>query len=90
MAKKFENSINVFAPATVANLGCGFDSMGLAIDLPGDLITIEKNKEKRLFIRKIIGDNGKLSTDPARNTATVAIQALLEAMNELKPARSIF
>jgi homoserine kinase len=74
-----KSKITVFAPATVANLGCGFDAMGLAIDQPGDIIVLEKNKDKRLFIKKITGDNKKLSTDPARNTATVAIQALLDA-----------
>jgi homoserine kinase len=74
-----KNRISVFAPATVANIGCGFDAMGLAIDEPGDVIEVERNKEKKLVIRKITGDRKKLSTDPLRNTATVAIQALLEA-----------
>ena len=40
MAKKLENSISVFAPATVANLACGFDVMGLAIDSPGDEVRV--------------------------------------------------
>jgi homoserine kinase len=75
-----KNKIKVFAPATVANLGCGFDSMGLAIDLPGDELVIERNKHKALIIKKISGDQGKLSADPLKNTATVAIQALLEAI----------
>ena len=47
MAKKFENSINVFAPATVANLACGFDVMGLAIDSPGDEVHVEFNRNGR-------------------------------------------
>src|SRR5882724_11044688 len=73
-------SVKVFAPATVANLGCGFDVMGLAIDQPGDEITLSFNNEKKLIIRKITGDNGKLSYDAKKNTSTVAIQALLSEL----------
>lgn len=75
-----KNKITVFAPATVANIGCGFDSMGLAIDAPGDELTLEINHEKKLRIRKITGDHKKLSLDPKKNTAGVAIQALLDEM----------
>ncbi len=74
-------SVKVFAPATVANLGCGFDVMGLAIDQPGDEIILSFNNEKKLVIKKITGDGGKLSYDAKKNTATVAIQSML---NELK------
>ncbi len=72
--------INVFAPATVANIGCGFDSMGLAIDAPGDELRLELNSEKKICIRKITGDRKKLSYDPKRNTVSVSIQALLDAL----------
>lgn len=73
--------IKVFAPATVANLGCGFDAMGLAIDAPGDELTVEMNNEKRLIIKKITGDGGKLSKDPMQNTASVSIMALLKSLD---------
>ena len=51
MAKKLENSISVFAPATVANLACGFDVMGLAIDSPGDEVRVEFNRTKEIRMR---------------------------------------
>lgn len=73
--------ITVFAPATVANLACGFDAMGLAIDAPGDELTVEPNKERRLIIKKITGDGGKLSMDAEKNTASVSIRALLNSLN---------
>lgn len=75
-----KKKITVFAPATVANLGCGFDTMGLAINAPGDELRLEINKENKIRIRKITGDQGKLSYDPKRNTVGVAIQALLNAL----------
>ena len=81
MAKKREYSINVFAPATVANLACGFDVMGLAIDLPGDEVRVEFNRENEIRIRKISGDGGKLSLDPRKNTAAVSIQALIDDLH---------
>ena len=75
------DKIKVFAPATVANLNCGFDILGLAIHEPGDIITLEKNSEAILRIKNIIGDEGRLPLDPKKNTASVAIQALLDALN---------
>ncbi|MCX6291685.1 MAG: homoserine kinase [Bacteroidetes bacterium] len=73
-------SVKVFAPATVANLGCGFDVMGLAIDVPGDELMLSFNKDKKLIIKKITGDGGKLSYNAKKNTVTVAIQSMLDEM----------
>lgn len=81
MAKRSDYSINVFAPATVANIACGFDVMGLAIDSPGDEVRVEFNRTKEIRIRKITGDGGKLSLDPAKNTAAVSIQALIDDLH---------
>ena len=75
-----KKKITVFAPATVANIGCGFDSMGLAIDSPGDELRLELNNEKKIRIRKISGDHKKLSLDPKKNTVSVSIQALLNTL----------
>ena len=33
--------IRVFAPATVANMGCGFDIMGMTLDAVGDVLKVE-------------------------------------------------
>ncbi len=75
-----KKKITVFAPATVANIGCGFDSMGLAIDALGDELRLELNNEKKIRIRKISGDHKKLSLDPKKNTVSVSIQALLDTL----------
>ena len=37
------DSIKIFAPATVANVACGFDIFGFAVDNPGDEIILKKN-----------------------------------------------
>lgn len=70
--------VSVFAPASVANLGVGFDILGLALPYPGDVITARYSPSKGLKIIKITGDGGKLPLDVSKNTAGVAVQALLD------------
>jgi len=72
-------SIKVFAPATVANLSCGFDILGLAIGSPGDAVEMKLNRTGELSIT-ITGDEGRLSCDPEKNTATVAVSHMLKKL----------
>jgi len=68
--------IKVFAPASVSNVGPGFDMMGFALHEPGDEIEIRLNTSKEIRIKKITGDGGKLPLDPEKNTTTGAIKSL--------------
>jgi homoserine kinase len=72
------DSIKIFAPASVANVACGFDIFGFAVDNPGDQIVLTKNKTGKLTIVAIEGDGGRLPLDPTKNTSTIAIQKFLE------------
>ncbi len=69
--------IKVFAPATVANLSCGFDVLGCCLDNVGDDMLVKKNDLGRVQITKITGQDLPMETD--KNVAGVAVQALLEA-----------
>ena len=71
-------SIRVFAPATVANVGCGFDILGFAVDHPGDEAILRKSNKSGLRIARIKGDNGRLSLNPKSNTVGVAIQKYMD------------
>ena len=73
------NTIKIFAPATIANVSCGFDILGLCLDTVGDEMVISKTKEKGVVIRKIIGQELPLQT--TKNVAGVAALALLEKTN---------
>ena len=73
--------IKVFAPATVANVACGFDVMGFAMEAIGDELTVTQTPEPGLKISEILGCNG-LPTDPEKNVTTVAVQALLDALGK--------
>jgi homoserine kinase len=72
------SGIKTFAPATVGNIGIGFDIMGLALERPGDEVIASKSNTPGVRIIKISGASGKLSHDPAQNTAGVAAMRLLE------------
>jgi len=73
--------IRVFAPASISNVGPGFDMMGFALHEPGDEIELKLNNTKEIRIVKISGDNGKLPSDPEKNTTTGAIKSLLDKYN---------
>lgn len=70
------NIIKIFAPATVANVSCGFDVLGLCLDSVGDEMIIKKTEEKGVKISKIIGQDLPLETE--KNVAGVAVLAMLE------------
>ena len=69
------NEIKIFCPATIANLNCGFDVMGLCLETIGDEMIIRKTTEKGIRITKITGANLPLETE--KNVAGVAALALL-------------
>ena len=69
--------VRVFAPATVANVACGFDVLGFAINAPGDEVVARHSEKPGLRITKITGDDGKLPKIPEKNTAGVAALDLL-------------
>ena len=73
------NEIKIFCPATVANLSCGFDVLGLCLENIGDEMIIRKVKEKRLRITKITGADLPLETN--KNVAGVAGMALLNHLD---------
>ena len=70
--------IKAFAPATVANVACGFDIFGFALDQPGDIVELRKRDEPGVVIKDIIGDNGRLPRNPERNAVTVVMLKFLQ------------
>lgn len=74
--------IHVFAPATIANVGSGFDIFGFALNRPGDEVRVRFSDEPGASIGKIVGDKGVLSADHRENTATIAVQAFLDHLHE--------
>ena len=72
--------ISVYAPGSVSNVACGFDTLGFALDEPGDVVSAAPSKDVGVSIAAIHGDGGRLPHDPARNTASAAVLALLRRL----------
>jgi homoserine kinase len=79
--------IAAFAPATVSNVGCGFDVLGFALEAPGDIVAASTSERRGVEIAAIQGDAGRLPRDPAKNTASAAVQALLARLGSLQGIR---
>ncbi len=73
-------AVEVFAPATIANLGAGFDILGMAIEAPYDTIYAERTDEPGIFIDSVTGDGERLPRDPQMNTAGIAAQQVLDLL----------
>lgn len=69
--------IEAFAPATVSNLGPGFDCLGLALHGPGDVVRARRRASAGVEMHAITGDGGKLPLGADENTACVAVAAML-------------
>jgi homoserine kinase len=82
-------SVKAFAPATVANVSCGFDILGFAIDAMGDTVELMLKDEPGICVVSIEGDEGRLPLDAAKNTCAVAIQAMLDELG-INPGIDIF
>lgn len=72
-------TIKLFCPATIANLSCGFDVLGLCLDTIGDEMIVHKTAEKGIRITKITGADLPLEIE--KNVAGVAALALLNEVN---------
>ncbi len=70
--------LRVFAPASVANVACGYDVLGFAVEQPGDEVTVTAIPQSGLTIKRIRGDGGRLPLDPKKNTVTVPVLKYLE------------
>ena len=79
MALPMGSEVRAFAPATVANLGPGFDVLGLALSGPGDTVLARRVPGQGVRIGAVRGDGGLLPWDATRNCAGIAAQAVLHA-----------
>ncbi|MBW4360898.1 homoserine kinase [Flavobacterium taihuense] len=68
--------IKIFCPATIANLSCGFDVLGLCLATAGDEMIVRKSDVKGVRITKIVGADLPMETE--NNVAGVAALAMLE------------
>jgi homoserine kinase len=78
--------VRVFAPATVSNVGPGFDVLGFALHRPGDTVEAEPSDAPGVELAAVTGDGGLLPVDPERNAASVAANQVLNGATGDRPA----
>ncbi len=72
-----KKAVRVFAPATVANVGSGFDILGFALEGPGDVIVVSATGTPGITIVNATPYSA-IPLDPKQNTAGIAVEAYLE------------
>jgi homoserine kinase len=81
-----DDFVTAFAPASIGNLGVGFDMLGLALAGVGDRVSVRKADGNGIAIREVRGIDGEnhpfLSTNAAENTASIAAKSLWEACGD--------
>lgn len=75
-----EGWIEAFAPASVGNVGVGFDILGHSVAGIGDRARVRRIAEPEVRIAALHGLDLGLPLDAARNTAGAALLALREAL----------
>jgi homoserine kinase len=80
------DSVTAYAPASIGNIGVGFDMLGLAVQGVGDRVTARRSASGDVSIAAVLDSNGNrhptLSADPAANTASIAASSLWRAAGE--------
>jgi len=73
-----------YAPASIGNVGVGFDVLGLALEGAGDRVVASTTDSPGVHIGEVLRLDGKphpyLSTDPAHNTASIAVAAMWDEL----------
>ncbi|MEW6701999.1 MAG: homoserine kinase [Bacteroidota bacterium] len=75
-------TIKVIAPATVSNVGPGFDIMGFAINTTAEEMIVRLKNKEGIRITKITGSKNKLPLSIKKNTAAVALTHMITRLNE--------
>jgi homoserine kinase len=75
-----EDWVTAFAPASIGNVGVGFDMLGLALASVGDRVSVRRRPEQDVVVAAALDPSGaphpELSTDPEKNTASIAAAEL--------------
>ena len=76
------NSVKVFSPASIGNIGPGFDVLGLAIDGLGDTVEAREISGNEVVIENIFNADHDISNDPDKNTVGIAAKETLRALGK--------
>src|SRR5690606_30986239 len=72
------NEVKLFCPATIANVSCGFDVLGLCLESTGDQMLVRKVSTPGVRITKVTGQ--QLPLEAEKNVAGVSALAMLKGL----------
>lgn len=75
-----KQKVTAFAPATVANVSCGFDILGFAIEDLGDKVSVALSDKPGVRVVKIEGDNGKLPYESEKTPVVLLLKQWLKTL----------
>jgi homoserine kinase len=75
-----EGWVKVFAPASIANLGPGFDALGVALEGLGDVVQARRTERPGVALVEMTGEKDNIPTDPAKNCAGRAAESVLKQL----------
>lgn len=78
------SGLKVIAPASVSNLACGFDVLGMALDLPCDEIIGRWVDRPGVHILEIRGEKNNIPLEADQNIAGITALSLLKSAGEEK------
>jgi homoserine kinase len=73
--------VTAFAPATVGNVGIGFDILGHTVKAVGDRVSARRVPEPGVRITGITGSQADLPLEAERNTAGMALVSMVSALS---------
>lgn len=79
-------TVKAFAPASIGNIGPGFDVLGMAITEIGDTVIAQKSTKREVTILEVTGSDGTIPLDATRNTAGIAA---IEVLKRLKAKHGV-
>jgi len=79
---KIKSNFKVVAPATLANLGCGFDSLAIALEALQDEIIVTLSEQPGIHITTIINNKPTIPSETMQNAAGISAQLLLDFLKK--------
>ena len=73
-------TVKVFSPATIGNIGPGFDVLGLAVKGMGDIVEVWKTPGKKIVIEEILNADINITKTSNKNTAGIAAREVLRIL----------
>lgn len=79
---KFKSNFKILAPAAIANLGCGLDTLGLALENPSDELIVKTSNQPGIHISSILNNKTNIPLDANKNVASISAQLVLKHLQD--------